>query len=144
MGNKIKEKGIWGWLRIVLHLLSIDRAYSLLEEVQLIETHLQLLHSNKVFMAMKAVNGAVDFKMRTDLHLKSRSKLLMLKAVQMFLKIEEWFQWLIKIEIYSIRMNQIKWLIKNIISPIIPLLLHKQNGENNKICCLQFNKNQLF
>lgn len=40
-------------------------------------------------MAMKAVNGAADFKMKMDLHLKSRSKLLMLKAVKMFLKIEE-------------------------------------------------------
>lgn len=144
LGNKIRENKIWGWLRIVSHPHSIDRVYSLQEEVQLIETHPLLLHSNKVFMAMIAVNGAADFKMKTDRLLKKRSQLLMLKVVQLFLKIEEWFQWLIKIEIYLIRMNLIKPLTKNIISPIILQLTRKQNGVNNRIFCPQFNKNLLL
>jgi hypothetical protein len=40
-------------------------------------------------MAMIAVNGAADFKMKIDRPLKKRSQLLMLKVVQLFLKIEE-------------------------------------------------------
>jgi hypothetical protein len=82
--------------------------------------------------------------MKIDRPLKKRSQLLMLKVVQLFLKIEEWFQWLIKIEIYLIRMNLIKLLTKNIISQIIPQLTRKLNGESNRIFFPQFNKNLLL
>ena len=84
LANKILENKIWGWPRIASHPHSIDRAYSLQVEVQLIETHLLLLLSNKVFMAMIAANGAADFKMKTGLLLRKKSQLLMLKEAQAF------------------------------------------------------------